>query len=303
MKPTSIGTRKIDPATDDFFRAIIEERKTLAKKHPHYLLLKIIANSLYGIFAELNKYEYGKNKTKHLDVFSGDRQSDEKTRVVERPGRWHSRWIVEAWDRLLFNHFRRINDPESALVARELWFGELPAVMRIRITTANVMAALRKRDPGAAKPYNFALAPILRDSVPNCTLIAPFSKHPEEWLTQEYTEIHTGEILKLFGEHSGKKLLPQTLSAVVWKHYLHPEDKSLSPDGKRCGPYTNGLLRRRPIQAMTPFELIGKEVERSAQEGEDISTISGAQGRRREAPRSVRSITYRGEQKEHFAVP
>jgi len=82
----------------------------------------------------------------------------------------------------------------------------LPAVMRIRITTANGMATLRKRDRRAAKPYNFALSPILRQSAPNWTLIAPFSKHSEQWLTQEYTEIHTGEVVKLLGEFRGKKL-------------------------------------------------------------------------------------------------
>ena len=64
------------------------------------------------------------------------------------------------------------------------------------------------------------------------------------------------------------------LTAVgIWRHYLHPGDKSLSPDASRCGPYTRGLLLRRPIQALTPFEYIGKEIERSAQEGEDISLI------------------------------
>jgi DNA polymerase elongation subunit (family B) len=89
MTISSIGARKIDPAKDDFFRAIIEERKTLPKKHPHYLLLKIIANSLYGIFAELNKYEYGKNKAKQLEVFSGEHKFDQTTCVVERPGKWH----------------------------------------------------------------------------------------------------------------------------------------------------------------------------------------------------------------------
>jgi hypothetical protein len=438
LKPTSIGARKIDPAKDDFFRVIIEERKALPEKHPHYLLLKIIANSLYGTFAELNKYEYGKNKAKQLDVFSGEQKFDQTTRVVERPGRWqfppaaalitaggrlilailermvkdrdgaylltdtdsmlfvaaqrggfvpcpgghfkmpdgtpavkamtwkqvkeickklnrlnpydqtvvgrmlkiedcnydraedqhqlyglavsakryvvytrekgnlqiikpsehglgivyvpdkrqrykptdckdretsYPRWIVEAWEHVLADHFRDINNPESALVTGELWFGGLPAVMRIRVTTPNVMTALRKRDPTAAKAYNFALSPILVDSPPECTLIAPFSKHPEEWLTQNYTEIHSGEVVKLLGEYRGKKLLPQTLSGVLWRHYLHPEDKSLSPDGRRCAAYTNGLLRRRPIQAMKPFVFIGKEIERRAQEGEDISVI------------------------------
>ena len=49
MKSTAIGTRTINPVTDDFFRVVIEERKNLPESHPHYLLLKIIANALYDI--------------------------------------------------------------------------------------------------------------------------------------------------------------------------------------------------------------------------------------------------------------
>jgi ribosomal protein L34E len=169
------------------------------------------------------------------------------------------------------NHFRRTKDPENALVTRELWFANLPAVMRIRVTTPNVMKALRKRDPGAAKPYNFAISPILIQPPRDCTLVAPFSKRPEKWLKQDFTEINSGDTVKLFTEYKGTKLLPQTLSGVVWRHYLHPEDKSLAPEGECCGPYTSGLLLRRPIQAMLPFRFIGKEIERKAQEGEDIS--------------------------------
>src|SRR6266496_1031851 len=89
MKDTRIGTRNIHPETDDFFRAIIEERKSLPKTHPHYLLLKIIANSLYGIFAELNKYEYGKNNAHQLGVFSSEIKFTQPTCVVEREGQWH----------------------------------------------------------------------------------------------------------------------------------------------------------------------------------------------------------------------
>jgi hypothetical protein len=441
MRTTVIGTRTINPEKDDFFRAVIEERKKMPKSHPHNLLLKIIANALYGIFAELNKNEFGKNRAKQLEVFSGDHQFSQPTFVVERPGRFqfppaaalitaggrlmlaimecmvknlggtylltdtdsmlfvaskrgglvscpggthriatgnsaikaitwkqvdgictrlnrlnpydktivadilkvedcnldrrgdqhqlyglaisakryvvytrrkksteivkpsehglgivyvpdkrarykpvdckdqetdYPRWIVEAWEHLLDDHFRNIEDPENALVSDELWFGNLPAVMRVRVTTPNVLRALRKRHPGAAKPYNFALSPILMHPLPDCTLIAPASKHPEEWLTREYTEIHSGETVTLTGEYNGKILLPQTLSSVIWRHYLHPEDKSLSPDGKRCDAYTRGLLLRRPIQAMTPFVFIGKEIERRAQEGEDVSALENA---------------------------
>jgi hypothetical protein len=146
-------------------------------------------------------------------------------------------------------------------------------MMRVRVTTPNVLKALRKRDPGAAKPYNFALSPILIQPLPKCTLIAPASKHPDEWLVRDYTEIYNGETVKLSTDYNGKVLTPQTLSTVIWRHYLHPEDKSLSPDEKRCDSYTRGLLRRRPIEAMLPFLFIGKEIERRAQEGEDFSLV------------------------------
>ena len=313
MKSTSIGNRQIDPEKDDFFRAIIEERKNLPKKHPHNLLLKIIANSLYGIFAELNKHEYGKNNAKDLMVFSGENRFEWSTCEVEYPGRWqfppaaalitaggrlvlalleemtkhmrgtylltdtdsmlfvaskngglvpcaggphkmpngdpavraitwkqvkemceqlnslnpydrnvvadilkiedcnydragnqhqlhaiavsakryvvytrkkgaieiikpsehglgmvyvpdkrkpkrykptdckdqdtdYPRWVVEAWEYLLNSHLQNVTDPENVIVKHKLWFGNFPAVMRIRVTTANVMRALRKRD-------------------------------------------------------------------------------------------------------------------------------------------------------------
>jgi hypothetical protein len=436
MKATALGTRTIDPEKDDFFRAIIEERKTLPKRHPHYLLLKIIANALYGIFAELNTSHSGKNSAKDLGVFSGNHHFDQSTLVVERPGRWHfpsaaalitaggrlmlavlehlveqrhgtyllmdtdsiffvasehgglmpcpggrfktangspavkaitwrdvreiceqinglnpydptvvsdilkiedcnydraghqhqlyglavsakryvvytrrkqkvaiikpsehglgiafvpdkrrrytpvnckdqdasyPRWIIEVWERLLDDHRRQITDPENAMVATALWFSQLPAVMRVRVTTPNVLEVLRRRDPGAGRPYNFALSPILVDPPAECTLVAPFSKHPGTWLTRPYTEIHSGETVHLPGEWRGASVVPQMLASVIWRHFLHLEDKSLAPDGTRCGRLTSGLLRRRPILAMLPLRYIGKEIERKAQEGEDIS--------------------------------
>ena len=439
MKTAFIGTREINSEKHDFFRAVIEERKKLPKSPPHYLLLKIIANALYGIFAELNKQEYGKNRARQIEIFSGEFKSEEKTVVAELPGRFqfppaaalitaggrlmlaaletliknqhgtylltdtdsmlfvaskdgglipcpggehkladgtpavkaitwkqvdeiceklnhlnpydpeiisdilkiedsnfqngkqhqiygnavsakryvvyarrkdqieiikpsehglgivlvpdkrprykplhckdqetdYPRWIVEAWERLLTSHFRNIQDPEDALLVRELLFDNLPAMMRVRVTTPNVLKALRKRDPGAAKPYNFAHSPILIDPSPDCTLIAPASRHTNEWLARDYTEIHSGETVKLGSEYRGKVVAPQTLSNVIWRHFLHPEDKSLAPGGTPCNAYTRGLLLRRTIQAMIPFGYIGKEIERRSQEGEDPSLLEG----------------------------
>jgi len=60
---------------------------------------------------------------------------------------------------------------------------------------------------------------------------------------------------------------------VIWCHFLHPEDKSLSPDGEYCKAYTQGRLLRRPVEAVTPLIPVGKEIEQRTQEGEDISVL------------------------------
>jgi hypothetical protein len=73
----------------------------------------------------------------------------------------------------------------------------------------------------------------------------------------------------------------------VWRHFLHPEAKSLSPNGKPCDEYTTGLLGWRPIRSMFPFVYIGKEIERRAQEGEDIN-LAEAVRPRTYAPRQTR---------------
>jgi hypothetical protein len=195
-------------------------------------------------------------------------------------------WIVETWERLLSEHFKSEKDPGNALISRQLWFEDLPAVMRVRITTPNVLKALRKHNPEVAKPYNFVLSPILIQPSADCTLVAPASKNPDDWLTREYTEIHSGESVKLGSEYNGKTLTPQTLSSVIWRHFLHPEDKSLSPNGEFCRPYTRGLLLRRPIEAIIPLIPIGKEVERRSQEGEDVSVLDNV-GPVRYSPRKT----------------
>lgn len=50
-------------------------------------------------------------------------------------------------------------------------------------------------------------------------------------------------------------------------------DKSLGPGGEPCNEYTRGMLLRRPVVAMLPFEYIGKEVERRARKKEETSVF------------------------------
>ncbi len=62
MKSVMLGTGSVDPYRDDFFRKVIEERKGKQKTGPLYYFLKILANAgCYGIYAEVNKLQVGKN--------------------------------------------------------------------------------------------------------------------------------------------------------------------------------------------------------------------------------------------------
>jgi hypothetical protein len=141
-------------------------------------------------------------------------------------------WIAETWERLLNEHFKSDRDPENALISRQLWFENLPVVMRIRITTPNVLKVLRKRNPEIAKPYNFALSPILIQPSADCTLVAPASKHPGDWLTREYTEIHTGDTVNLGSEHHGRLLTRKRFRMLfgviscIQKTNLYPQTES-----------------------------------------------------------------------------
>jgi hypothetical protein len=90
MKSVKLGTGSIDPYTDDFFRKVIEERKGKQKSDPLYYFLKILANAgCYGIYAEVNKLQVGKNKAKKIGIFSGELSGTERTCVMEVPGPWY----------------------------------------------------------------------------------------------------------------------------------------------------------------------------------------------------------------------
>lgn len=141
----------------------------------------------------------------------------------------YSRWIAEAWSQVLDSHFRSIRDPENALVGQDWSFGKLPAVMRIRVTTANVMEALRKRDPGAAKPYNFAISPILVQAPPDCTLIAPFSKHAKDWSLLPQTGCAAMSFLP-DGGSVARRLLITSVAEASFRYIRNPTLRC-----RRCG--------------------------------------------------------------------
>jgi hypothetical protein len=87
MNSVKLGTGFIDPYRDDFFCKVIEKRKGKDKADPLYYFLKILANAgCYGIYAEINKFQYGKNDPKTIEIFSGEDYKTERTCTVEAPG-------------------------------------------------------------------------------------------------------------------------------------------------------------------------------------------------------------------------
>jgi hypothetical protein len=77
---------KIDPYKDDLFRKIIEQRKLNKTDKALYYWLKVLANSIYGFFGELNPDILSKRVW--ADVFFGEKNISEASDVVENPGPW-----------------------------------------------------------------------------------------------------------------------------------------------------------------------------------------------------------------------
>jgi len=89
------GTVPVDPAHDDLFRVMIEERKRVHSRpglsdHDKARVdafLKVNANSgSYGIFAEMNRQELPKGKQERVTVFGADALFDCDCHAPEEPG-------------------------------------------------------------------------------------------------------------------------------------------------------------------------------------------------------------------------
>jgi hypothetical protein len=172
-------------------------------------------------------------------------------------------WIKEGWQWIL-------NCALGLPTQKPDWF-DLPVMRRIAVTTPNVMAALRRLNRDQARPYNFALSPVIVNlSDTPVTLLGPFEKNSARWRGMPYINIHDGNTHTL--KPPTIPVIAQTFETVFSQYVRHPEYKSIAPDGTPCKADTHGLLRRYPVTA-TEFHLIGKETERGWEQAEDISTL------------------------------
>ena len=80
------GMVTVDPYKDDLFRKIIEQRKLNKSDEALYYWLKILANSIYGFFVELNPEI--QSKTVPVTAYSGEKKITDNSDLIENPGPW-----------------------------------------------------------------------------------------------------------------------------------------------------------------------------------------------------------------------
>jgi hypothetical protein len=245
---------------------------------------KVVPGSILNIVEEINYDSAGKQRQLYGYGISAKRYSvytfeGSKARIIKasehglglyyRPKEGRDQecdvpvWIKEGWQWMLD---RALGLPSQ----KPDWFG-LPVMRRIAITTPNVMAALRRLNRDEARPYNFALSPVIVNlSGTPITLLGPFEKNVARWREMPYINIHDGNTHTL--KPPTIPVIAQTFETVFSQYVRHPEYKSIAPDGGPCKADSHGLLRRYPVTA-SKFHLIGKETERGWEQAEDISTL------------------------------
>jgi hypothetical protein len=180
-------------------------------------------------------------------------------------------WVMEAWDWLLRK--------ELGLVLKEPTWLDLPAMMRIALTSPNVM---RNHRPEWLAPFNFFFFPLLSDlggypagcDRSNFKFITPFTSDRKKWKKLEGIDLCDGQHYQMDLLPNGKqdKVTPESFRIILRLYLRRPESKSLAPDGTPCVADTKGLLRRASIVAGEIIP-VGKETDRRWEQGEDMSML------------------------------
>jgi len=191
-------------------------------------------------------------------------------------------WVVEAWDYIIRGVL--------ALPTKKPVQFEQPAMMRIAITTPEVLKILQSHQEKLSycsriKPFDFVLSPQIHQlglsgfpvgvDPDHFTLIAPFTDNAARWYRILWVNVHDGKryVLAPITRKRFSEAAPTVLENVIALHHVHPESKSLAPDGTRCDWHTEGLLRRTSITACGHPRYIGKETDRRWEQDEDVSLL------------------------------
>jgi hypothetical protein len=197
----------------------------------------------------------------------------------DSPKNWNEdvpQWIYDMWDYLVRRALKLKRQVPSWL--------DLPQMMRITITTYNVLEMLGEWD--IARPYNFLFLPMVdptfgyafyRRKDEKVLLVVPFSSQQERWFGMKCVNIHTGKKYTMVDCTKEKNprynvVFPSQFARLLIEYQEHPEAKSLAPGGGPCEADTKGLLQRVHVIA-GEFRYVGKETDRKWEEGDDISVM------------------------------
>jgi hypothetical protein len=149
---------------------------------------------------------------------------------------WHA--LDEIWD--------------GRLLTPQPWFA-LPAVRALCISSPAYARQIRGLPD--LRPWNSFLAATAigrkaGEREPRIeVVVAPFERDPQKWGALPWRFAGSGNPLmlnRLDREGVGWRL--RTLRDLLHSYATHAIPEMLAPDGTRCGPFTRGVLRRRPIR-------------------------------------------------------
>lgn len=178
-------------------------------------------------------------------------------------------WIRNLWERIIRT------DALGLPAEEEPAFLDRPALSALSISSPRLLRPLERLNETMTyvehvKPFNFLLAAHVAplghpaDADPTrFTLIAPYSRDHRQWRKLAWVnpyERGKGVYRITTGRRRESSSLVRVKSYrdVLDAYRVHPEPKSLGPDGEPCDRATIGLLKRRPV-ALASLTHVGKE--------------------------------------------
>ncbi len=166
-------------------------------------------------------------------------------------------WIDQAWTYL--------RDPSN----EPAWL-DLPALSKVTVSSADMLGWFAPINcgldyPDQIKPANFLfLAHPDRLDLSDGLPVAPFETDPDQWLQLPWIDRNSGQPIRVTtapidGGLRESTVRIQSFRDVLARYLAHPEAKALGSDRRPVRPDTVGVLRRRPVHAITPAVCIGKE--------------------------------------------
>ena len=252
-------------------------------------------------FSSLNPYSFEGTILKVEDVNYGDGDPSQPFRDLHgyaiSAKRYclfeakHARKIIDAKAHgigYLMNPIRRKRDEHGDQFATAFWRKVLqnegialktdepdwldrPAMMRIPVSSPAVLGRLK----AFCKPYDFVLAPVIREGdlrveeeAEKPILVTQFNKNSEEWSTARYHNVRTGETNSITtGESNNENVVPvRSYRSVLNAYVNNAESKFNGPDGNQCRPWTRGILQRMHVAARE-HRYCGKEFKRKLEQG------------------------------------